>query len=282
MPKAKLGNNEMPKEKKDKKGNYKILPVRPSADFGKIDRPLPAPLESMFKKNGAVLCVMSPPGSGKSNFLSSLLLQENLLKDFFDGGLYVISPTIHNDVTSRFLKQYADFVSDEYSEEMMQEIFKNIMSVPKEDREYCCIVLDDCMGSLKMNTFCSKMASCCRHLKSLQIYSTQSVKSLPPNLRSNISHTITFYQPSNKQLNDIIELHSCFGGEKVFKEKYKEACGIKYGFLLSDFRDMKLYKWGADRPEPIEIYSRYNDDGTINMDDGSNSGEMNKGEIKGD
>lgn len=275
-----LGNNERPKEKKDKKtGNYKILPVRPSQDFGEIDRELPVPLQSMFKKNGAVLAIMSPPGSGKSNFLSSLLMQDNLLKDFFHGGLYVISPTIHNDITSRFLKEYADFVSDEYSEEMIQEIFKNIMSVPKEDREFCCIVLDDCMGSLKMNTFCSKMSSCCRHLKSLQVYSTQSVKSLPPNLRSNISHTITFYQPSNKQLNDIVELHSCFGGEKVFLEKYKEACGIKYGFLLSDFRDMKLYKWGADRPEPIEIYSRYNEDGTINMDE---AGELNKGNITGD
>ncbi len=278
MSRKNIGSKEMPKEKKDKKGNYKILPVRPSEDFGKIDRELPVPLQSMFKKNGAVLGIMSPPGSGKSNFLSSLLLQENLLKDFFNGGLYVISPTIHNDLTSRFLKEYADFVSDEYSEEMMEEIFKNIMAVPKEDREYCCIVLDDCMGSLKMNTFCSKMASCCRHMKSLQVYSTQSVKSLPPNLRSNISHTITFYQPSNKQLNDIVELHSCFGGEKVFLEKYKEACGVKYGFLLSDFRDMKLYKWGADRPEPIEIFSRYNDDGTINMD----TGEGNKGLVSGD
>jgi hypothetical protein len=278
MPsKKKLGENEMPKEKKDKKGNYKILPVRPADDFGKIDRELPIPLQSMFKKNGGVLAIMSPPGSGKSNFLSSLLLQDNLLKDFFHGGLYLISPTCYNDLTSRYLVDYADFVSDEFSEEMVQEIFKNIMNVPKEDREYCCLVFDDCMGSLRMNTFCSKMASCCRHMKSLQIYSTQSVKSLPPNLRSNISHTITFYQPSNKQLNDICELHSCFGGEKVFLEKYKEACGIKYGFLLSDFRDMKLYAWGADRQEPIEIYSRYNEDGTINME---GAGELNKGNIK--
>lgn len=277
---SKFAKNEIPKEKKDKKGNYKILPVRPSDDFGKIDRELPLPLQSMFKKNGAVLAIMSPPGSGKSNFLSSLILQENLLKDFFHGGIYLISPTIHNDITSRFLKAYVEengYVSDEYSEEMIQEIFKNIMSVPKEEREFCSVILDDCMGSLKMNTFCSKMSSCCRHMKSLQIYSTQSVKSLPPNLRSNISHTITFYQPSNKQLNDIVELHSCFGGEKVFLEKYKEACGIKYGFLLSDFRDMKLYKWGADREEPIEIFSRYNEDGTINME----GQELNHGALSG-
>ena len=60
-------------------------------------------------------------------------------------------------------------------------------------------------------------------------------------------------------------------------EKYKEACGIKYGFLLADFRDMKLYKWGANRPEPIEIYSRYNEDGTINMEE---AGEVNKGNLK--
>ena len=49
MSRKTIGSKEMPKEKKDKKGNYKILPVRPSEDFGKIDRELPAPLQSMFK-----------------------------------------------------------------------------------------------------------------------------------------------------------------------------------------------------------------------------------------
>ncbi len=276
MPKQ-LGENEMPKEKKDKKGNFKILPVRPAQDFGKIDRELPKPLESMFKKDGAVLAMFATPGSGKSNTISSLVLQENLLgNDFFQGGLYFISPTAYNDLTSRFLVEEADFVSSDFSEDLVEEIYKNIMNVPKEQREFCCIIFDDCMGQIKQNSFCCKMASTCRHMKSLQVYSTQSVKSLPPNLRSNISHSIIFYNPSNKQLNDIVELHSAFGGEKVFMEKYKEATGVKYGFLLADYRDMKLYKWGADRPEPIEIYSKYDENGNLNDHD---TVEVNKGAI---
>lgn len=278
MPsKKKIGENEMPKEKKDKKtGKYKILPVRPAEDFGKIDRELPKPLQSMFKKNGAVMQIFAAPGSGKSNFISSLVLQENLLgNDFFQGGLYFISPTAHNDLTSRFLVEQADFVETEFSEDLVEEIYKNIMMVPKEDREYCCLIFDDCMGMIKQNSFCCKMASTCRHMKSLQIYSTQSVKSLPPNLRSNMSHTVIFYTASNKQLNDIIELHAAFGGEKVFYEKYLEATSVKYGFLLCDFRDMILYKWGADRDEPIPIWNKYDENGNINTDI-----EINKGMIK--
>ena len=274
MPKQ-IGENEMPKEKKDKKGKFKILPVRPAQDFGKIDRELPKPLESMFKKNGGVLAIFAVPGSGKSNTISSLVLQENLLGGMFHGGLYFISPTAHNDLTSRFLVEEADFVSTEYSEELCEEIYKNIMNVPKDQREYCCIIFDDCMGQIKQNSFACRMSSTCRHMKSLQVYSTQTVKSLPPNLRSNISHSIIFYNPSNKQLNDIVELHSAFGGEKVFMEKYKEATGVKYGFLMADYRDMKLYKWGADRPEPIEIYSKYDEEGNLN----NYEGEVNKGAI---
>ena len=281
MSKKQMGLNEMPKEKKDKKtGGYKILPVRPADDFGKIDRDLPKPLESMFSKNGSVLSIFAVPSSGKSNFISSLLLQKNLLGDFFNGGLYLISPTAYNDLTSRFLVEEADFVSTEFSEELLQEIYKNIMNVPKDEREYCCIVLDDCMGQIKQNSFACAMASRTRHMKSLQIFSTQTVKSLPPNLRSNISHSIIFYNPSNKQLNDIVELHSAFGGEKVFLEKYKEATNVKYGFLLADYREMKLYKWGADREEPIEIWSKYDENGNLNTDD--QPVEQNKGLISGD
>jgi hypothetical protein len=43
---------------------------------------------------------------------------------------------------------------------------------------------------------------------------------------------------------------------------------------------MKLYAWGADRQEPIEIYSRYNEDGTINMEGATQGTELNKGNIK--
>ena len=43
---------------------------------------------------------------------------------------------------------------------------------------------------------------------------------------------------------------------------------------------MKLYKWGADREEPIEIWSKYDENGNLNTDD--QPVEQNKGLISGD
>ena len=54
------------------------------------------------------------------------------------------------------------------------------------------------------------------------------------------------------------------GGEENFLRAYEEATSAKYGFLLSDFRSMKMYKWGAELTEPIEVYSRYDENGNIN------------------
>ena len=267
MPKSKkLGENEMPK------GKYKILPIMPDPDTIKIDRNLPRPIETMLMKGGGCLGIFASPGSGKSVFISNLFLREALLKDFFDGGLYLVSPTCMSDSSSRFLVDYADFVETEYSEDLMSEIYNNIMMVPKEDRLPSAMILDDCMGSIKQNSIMNKISSVHRHMRSLLVFSIQNIKGLNPNIRSNLSHSIVFYQPSQKQLEDTVQLHSMFGGEDTFLEKYNEATSQKYGFLLADFRDMKLYKWGADLNEPVEIWSKYDANGNIT--------ELNKGNIK--
>ena len=258
----------MPKTKKTKKipnqyekPDYRIYPVRKIEEFTKIDRELPAPLESLLSKNGGCLAMFAPPGAGKSNTLSALLLSDSLLKDLFEGGLYIISPTIQNDLTSHFLKEYADMVETQYSDALVEGIYDNIMSIDKEDRMLSCLVLDDCLGSIKQNSFMLRFTSTVRHLKNLLIYSLQSMKGLPPTVRSNISATIIYYQPSIKQLNDIIELHSLMGGEENFKACYEEATAKKYQFLWADFRDMKLYKWGGELEEPEELWSMYDENG---------------------
>ena len=252
---------KIPNQSDSRKEDYRIYPVRKVEEFTKIKRNLPAPLESLLNKNGGCLAMFSPPGSGKSNLISALLLSDSLLKDLFVGGLYIISPTINNDLTSHFLKEYADMVETEYSDELVRAIFNNLMDIPKDEKELSCLVLDDCLGSLKQNSFMLRWASTVRHLKNLLIISCQAVKSVPATLRSNIGATITFYPPSSKQLNDIIELHSLMGGEQNFKDCYEEAVGKKYQFLWSDFREMKLYKWGGELPEPVLLWSMYDENG---------------------
>ena len=255
MPKEKLKEQ---KEKKGKKPDYKIYGVRKQEEFMKIDRKLPRFLETLTEKNGGVVAIFAPPGSGKSNFLSNLLLREDFLKDLFEGGLYIISPTIENDLTSHALKEYADFTETQYSESLMTSIFDHILDQDADDRALSCLLLDDCLGSIKQHTIMNRVASTCRHNKQV---------------------AIVFYQPSTKQLTDVIEMHSNMGGEEAFKSMYEEATAQKYGMLCCDWRDMKSYKWGAELDEPVELWSRYDDAGNVNK---SVNVEMNKGKLETD
>lgn len=248
------------------KPDFRIYPVRKAEEFSKIDKPLPPNLESLLDKNGGCLALFAPPGSGKSNFISGMLLSDSLLKDVFVGGLYVISPTIKNCLTSHFLREYADLIETEYSDALVEALFNNLMELPSDEKEMSCLVLDDCLGSLKQNSFMLKWASTVRHLRNLLIISCQAVKAVPATIRSNISATVIFYQPSTKQLNDIVELHSLMGGENNFRECYEEAVGKKYQFLWCDFRDMKLYKWGGELDNPILLWSMYDENGDRTKD----------------
>ena len=285
--KPKIPNNKNIKEalKDEKKPvqDYRIYGVKKTTDFIKPDRELPRPLETMIERGGGCLGIFSPPGSGKSNFLTNLILREEFFKDLFDGGLYFISPTIHSDLTAERMIDYCDFTSDEMTEELLEGIYKNIMSVPKEDRNLSCIVFDDCLGSraMRQHTILNKMISSCRHMKTLFIFSLQAIKGLTPNLRSCLSHTISFYQPSNKQFMDLVELHSFFGGEEEFIKNYKESCTPKYGFMLNDWRDLKTYAWGAELGEPKMLWSRYAENGNITEKKDATE-EINKGQLTSD
>ena len=271
-------NKELKETLKIKK-DYKIYGVKKKQDFLKINRELPRPLETMAERGGGCLQIYSPPGSGKSNFLVNLFLRESLFKDVFEGGVYLISPTAESDLTSEALRDYADFVETECTEELLEGIYKNIMSVPKEDRLLTAIILDDCMGSSvgKQHSILQKMISANRHMKTLFVLSTQSVKSINPNIRSCCSHSLIFYQPSQKQMADLTELHNFFGNEEIFKKNYEIATNPKYGFMLNDWRDLKSYAWGADLSEPKLLWSRYADDGSVIP---TEADEPNKGLIK--
>jgi hypothetical protein len=59
-------------------------------------------------------------------------------------------------------------------------------------------------------------------------------------------------------------MHNCFGGEEQFNSMYEEACGVRYGALMCDFREMKAYRQDPSTGEITEIYSRYNEDGSFN------------------
>ncbi len=268
MPKKKTIPIKEQKDKKTGKIDYNIYGVRKEEDFIKIDRELPRFYETMIEKNGGVLVLSAVPGSGKSAYIQNLIGRDEYFKDLFHGGIYVISPTINNDIGATVFRELADFTSDEFTEELAEGIFHNLMDLPSEDRHLNFICFDDCIGQFKQRTFAGKMASCCRHMKSIITFSTQQIKSLPPIIRANISHMVIFHCPSNKELQALIEINSGMGGEDNFLKCYNEACSVKYGMLLLDYRDMKMYKQTPETGEPVEIWSRYDENGNITKTEG--------------
>tara|TARA_R110002110_G_scaffold384948_1_gene596536 strand:+ start:179 stop:1021 length:843 start_codon:yes stop_codon:yes gene_type:complete len=256
MPK-KIKSSRKFKEQKD----FKIYGVRKEEDFVNIDRDLPEPFKPLFEKNGAAIALFGGMGSGKGNLLSNWLLREDFLKDMFDGGLYFISPTAENDLTNVHLVREADMVETEYSDSLMEGIYNNIMNQDSEDRGLSCIVLDDCLGSIKQHSIMNKITSTVRHMKTLLIYSLQACKGLPPTVRSNISMTVVFYTPSAKQMEDLTSMHSHMGGEDNWKHCYEYATAKKYQFMVNCFKTMRIFAWGGELSEPELIYSMYNSEG---------------------
>ena len=266
MPKKKEAIPDQSEHSKKGKSDLKIYPPRKFQDFVKIDRDLHPFYKTMFEKNGAVLFIAAPPGSGKTSYISNLLGRDTYFKDLFDSGIYVCSPTIHNDIGAGVIRAMADHMETEFTEEYAHAVFNLLSGGDDEDEEgngLSCLLFDDCMGSFKQNTFVGRICSMCRHLKTLVIFSNQRVVGVPANIRANISHTVTYNQPSSKEFQKLVELHSCFGGEQTFIDAYNDACNVRYGALLADFRAMKLYKQVPDTGEIIELYSRYNDDGSL-------------------
>ncbi len=245
------------KEQKD----YKIYPVRKEEEFVSIDRELPEPFKPLFEKNGAAIAIFGGMGSGKGNLMSNWFLREDFMKGLFNSGLYFISPTAHNDLTNVHLVREADMVETEYSDELMSGIYDNIMSIPTDERELSCIILDDCLGSIKQHSVMNRITSTVRHMKCLLVYSLQACKGLPPTIRSNISSTIVFYTPSEKQYRDLTDMHSHLGGEENWQSCYQQATNKKYQFMYNCFKTMRIFAWGGDLLEPKLLYSMYNENG---------------------
>jgi len=249
--------------KQEKKGRFTIYPIKKQEDFQKPPKELPAPYDECLNKGGGNIIILGPPGSGKSIYANNLILSEECFKDCFDGVMYCISPTIKNDLSSCYLEDAMDFVEEDYSDELLEGIKNNIMSIPKDERGTKLVLIDDCLDRLNRHrSYVSKFSSIIRHLKTVAIFSLQRLKGIPSGLRANTTVSVIYYIPSHKEYKQIEEFHSFFGGEQNFREHYEKATGIKYGCLVCDFRNLKLYRHGADTTKPELMWSKYNDDGS--------------------
>ena len=129
-----------------------------------------------------VLMIM-PTKSGKSTIISNMLLNKNFYGSNFFDDYVVISPTINNDLTSRFLKQSFN-TFDYYDDSIIHDIVKKQSKFEKKDQPSLCLVIDDCLG--EKTTALNNLSSRYRHSSiDLLIMSSQLLKKVSPTIRAN-------------------------------------------------------------------------------------------------
>ena len=208
-----------------------VLPVTPPKHQKKLKRPLHSHLPDISIGQLGYLC--SPVCTGKSTLISNLLLNKNFYAEQFDI-VYIISNTINNDVTSRFLKNtYPETCYDQYSDSIIENIIAYQESFAKEKRPFIALILDDFLG-IKA---CSKiffLASRFRHYNiGLLLFASQLFRGVPNVIRQNATFCIIGGpNPNDKEVGKIAEeFAGNFGGERNFTKLYKQATSKKYNFL---------------------------------------------------
>jgi hypothetical protein len=195
---------------------------------------------------GSLTLIIGAVKTGKSTLLSNLFLNDNFYgQDTFDY-VKIMSNTISNDITSRFLKEAYD-VDDYYSDDIVRGIIENQKMYEKADQPKIAILADDLLGSVPRSGLLWQLCSRYRHynIRMLAI-SSQNYRQISPVARQNCQNLIiTSPFPNYKEMRKISEeFGDVVGGEKNFLAIYKYATPNRYDFLHLSLQDNppKAYK----------------------------------------
>ena len=218
----------------------KVVPVRDPDLVPSRHPPLHGNLPQIDGPGGgALVLLISPVKTGKSTLISNMLLNDEFYdaQERFDSTT-IISNTIANDVTSRFLRKAFDTV-DHYSDTTVNGIVEKQKSYEKEDQPEICVVLDDCLGSIKREAKINHLCSRFRHFNiKLLIVSSQNFRSCSPIIRQNATNVIVGSPfPNQKELGKMAEEYGdVFGGADNWLKIYQMATPNRYDFLHMDFQ----------------------------------------------
>ena len=218
----------------------KIMPVLdPQNTSARPHHPFLPKVDVDVQGGGSLLLMIAPVKCGKSTIISNLFLNEDFYgQEFFDD-VKIISNTIKNDITSRFLNKAFE-VYDFYSDDIIDGIVEHQKSFEKVDQPQIAVVLDDCLGSIKRESKINHLASRYRHfnIKMLIISSQKFTGSVSPIIRSNATDIIVGSPfPNQKELMRIAEEYGDqFGSAKNWLKLYRKATPNKYDFCYMDLQ----------------------------------------------
>jgi hypothetical protein len=218
----------------------KILKVK-EFDEGKSK-----PLHPHLPQPPACVLMVSPVKTGKSTIISNLLLNPAFYgPEYFDETL-IISNTINNDLTSRFLKEHFD-VEDHYEDEMIDKLIERQKALKKEDQPEVALILDDILGSLKSGSRVNTLSARFRHYNiKLLLFSTQVFRYVSNVVRQNTTNLIVGSPfPNHKELMKVAEeFGDTVGGQENWLRIYRAATPERYDFLHMDLQSnpVKCYR----------------------------------------
>ena len=205
------------------------------------------PLHQNLPQPPSLVLMIMPTKTGKSTIISNMLLNKAFYgQDYFDY-VKIISTTINNDQTSRFLKKAFD-TEDHYDDKMIYDLVKSQSQYEKQNMPSVCLVCDDCLG--EKTTALNNLASRYRHYNiDLFIVSSQLLKKVNTTIRANANWVLVGRLTNEAEVEKLSEEWSgMFGGDKNFREQYKKATKKRY-----DFMTLKLTE------NPSEIWINFNE-----------------------
>ena len=190
--------------------------------------------------------MVSPVKTGKSTIINNLLLNESFYGHEYFDDVYVISNTINNDMTSRFIKEHFD-VEDHYNDAMIDGLVDRQISYKKKDQPEVALILDDILGSLKAGSRVNTLSARFRHYNiKLLLFSTQVFRYVNNVVRQNTTDLIVGSPfPNRKELLKVAEEYgSVVGGQQNWLKIYAAATPERYNFLYMDLQSnpVKCYR----------------------------------------
>tara|TARA_R110002020_G_scaffold35921_1_gene108157 strand:+ start:6898 stop:7725 length:828 start_codon:yes stop_codon:yes gene_type:complete len=194
---------------------------------------------------GSLTLLIGAVKTGKSTLISNLFLNPEFYgQEQFDY-VKIMSNTISNDITSRFLKEAFD-VSDYYDDSIISGVVDNQKKFEKKDQPKIAIIADDLLGSVPRNGLLWSLCSRYRHYNiRMLLISSQNYRQVSPIARQNCQNLIiTSPFPNSKEMLKIAEeFGDVLGGQKTFLKIYKYATPERYDTLHVNLQDNPVTAW---------------------------------------
>ena len=227
---------------------------------------------------GSLTLLIGAVKTGKSTLLSNLFLNDNFYgQDTFDY-VKIMSNTISNDITSRYLKEAYD-VDDYYADEIISGILENQKKYEKSEQPKIALICDDLLGSVPRSGLLWSLCSRYRHynIRSLCI-SSQNFRQVSPIARQNCQNLIiTSPFPNAKEMMKISEeFGDVVGGQKQFLKIFKYATPDRYKFLHMDLQSNPVKCYSCFDTLIAEGLTTYFDEGSVDIGEFDGSAIQNK------